>query len=108
MKKTQEKQRSESIEPPLEEIDFDHKTLELEIRSEYGDVGSEKSKDSKAETLRTLTSYLGEYEAKSDLRKLPSQKFSSPQTIDLPNLSALMSAPIQCTLPLADVLKVKP
>ena len=95
-------------EPPIDEIDFDQKTLELELRSEYGDAGSEKSEDSKAETLKTLPSYQGDYEAKSDIRKLPSVQNKPAAVLDLVNLSALMSAPIKVTLPLADVLKVKP
>ena len=95
-------------EPPLEEIDFDQKTLELELRSEYGDAGSEKSEDSKAETLKTLPSYQGDYEARSDIKRLPTVKNQQPAKLDLVNLSALMSAPIKVTLPLADVLKVKP
>lgn len=33
------------LKPPLEEIDFDQKMLELEIRSEYRDVDSKKSKN---------------------------------------------------------------
>ena len=95
--------------PLLEEIDFDQKTLETKIRSEYGNAGSESSKSSKANTQKTLPSYQGDYEARSEVRKIPSQKFPSPPKMDGVNLTAaLMSAPIQCTLPLADVLRVKP
>ena len=65
-------------EPPIEEIDFDQKTLELELRSEYGDAGSEKSEDSKAETLKTLPSYQGDYEARSDIKRLPTVKNQQP------------------------------
>ena len=108
VKQTQEPKKETSEVPPLKEVDFDQKTLELELQSEYGDVGSEKSGNSKAETLQTLPSYLGEYETKSDIKKLPSQKMSSPPTVDIPNLTALMSAPIKFTLPLAEVLKIKP
>ena len=91
--------------PPLDEIDFDQKTLELELRSEYGDKGSEKSLESKAETLKTLSSYLGDYEAESETKKIPSQKFPSPPNLDVTNLAALMSAPIECKLPLSMCLK---
>ena len=58
--------------------------------------------------LKTLPSYLGEYEAKSKMKKIPSQKFLSPPNLDVTNLAALMSAPIECKLPLSDVLRVKP
>ena len=35
--------------PPIEEIDLEQKTLELEMRLEYGEVGSEVSQESKAD-----------------------------------------------------------
>ena len=89
VKKTYGKIESE-IKPPIEEIDFDQKTLELEIRSEYGAIGSETSHESKAETFKTLPSYLGEYEVKSEIKKIPSQKLPSPPNLDIANLTALM------------------
>lgn len=94
--------------PPLVEIDFDQHTLAMDLRSEDRDKGSEISQESKADTLKTLPSYLGDYEAKSKTKKIPSQKFSSPPGLDVTNLVALMSTPIECKLPLSDVLKVKP
>lgn len=108
VKNTQNIKESQGRDPPIEEIDFYQKTLALEIRSEYGDAGLEKSEDSKAISMKTLPSYQGEYEAKLDVKKLPSQKFQSSQTLDIVSLTALMSAPIQCALPLVGVLKVKP
>ena len=62
----------ENIKPPLVEIDFDQKTLELELRSDNYDEESKKSKNSKAETLKTLPSFQGDYEAASEVRKIPS------------------------------------
>lgn len=53
VKQTQPEAHS-SHEPPLDEIDFDQKTLELELRLEYEDAGSEKYEESKAETLKKL------------------------------------------------------
>ena len=47
VKRTQ-KETKRKPGPPIEEIDFDQKTLELEFKSQYGDVGSEKSESSKA------------------------------------------------------------
>ena len=41
VKRTQ-KETLQKPGPPIEEIDFDQKTLELEIKSQYGDMGSEK------------------------------------------------------------------
>ena len=72
---TREKQNNKMETPPLDEIDFDQHTLAMDLRSEYGDKGSEISQESKADTLKTLPSYLGDYEAKSETKKIPSQKF---------------------------------
>ena len=107
MKRTQ-KESEQKRGPPIEEIDFHQKTLELEIKSQYGDIGSEKSESSKAKTMKTLPSFQGDYEARSDIKKLPSHKKQVPPVFDMINLSALLAAPIKCTLPLADILKVKP
>ena len=82
--------------------------MELELRSDNYDGESEKSGDSKAETLKTLPSYQGEYEVASEVCKIPSQKLDSSPKLNIANLTALMSAPIRCTLPLADVLRVRP
>ena len=41
VKRTQGRNEGQNEKPPLEEIDFDQKTLEIEIRLEYGDAGSE-------------------------------------------------------------------
>ena len=68
---------TESVKPPLVEVDFDQRMLELELRSDNYDGESEKSGNSKAETLKTLPSYQGDYEADSEVRKLPSQKLNS-------------------------------
>ena len=94
VKRTQGRDEGQNEKPPLEEIDFDQKTLEIEIRSEYGDAGSESSQSSKANTLKNLPSYQGDYEARSEVRKIPSQRFPSPPKTDIVNLTALMSAPI--------------
>ena len=93
IKQTQDKTKSKKGKPPLDETDFDQKTLELEMRSKYGDVGSKKSQESKAATLKTLPPYMGEYKAKSDIKKLPSVKLPSPPKLDVTNLAALMPAP---------------
>ena len=68
IKQTQDKTKSKKGKPPLDEIDFDQKTLELEMRAEYEDARSEKSQESKAETLKMLPSYMAEYKAKSAIK----------------------------------------
>ena len=107
VKKTYGKIGNEA-KPPIEDIDFDQKTLDLEIRSNYEGCGSKTSHKSKAESFKTLPSYLGEYEANSEIRKLPTLKLPSPKTLDITSLSILLSTPIQCTLPLADLLRARP
>ena len=106
--KQAQNETNEYVKPPLVEVDFDQKTLELELRSDNYDGESDKSGSSKAETLKTLPSYQGDYEAVSEVHKLPSQKLNPSPKLDIANLTALMSAPIRCTLPLADVLRVRP
>ena len=59
------------------------------------------SHESKAETLKTLPSYLGEYEAKSEVKKYHNLQMPSHKDLDITNLSALMSALIKCTLSLS-------
>ena len=59
-------------------------------------------------TLRTMPSYLGAYEAHSQIMRVPSMRKMLPKEKDTLNLQALMSAPVTCTLPLTDLLKVKP
>ena len=72
-----------------------------------GDLDSESSFPSK-QTLRTLPSYLGEYEPKSVILKVPSIWSAKRKEVDTANLHALMSTPVTCTLPLTDLLKIKP
>ena len=45
---------------------------------------------------------------KSGIHKVPRQYKKQPPVLDMENLHALMSTPVKVTLPLADVLKVKP
>ena len=55
-----------------------------------------------------MPSYLGDYEPKSVVMRVPSVWNNKKKEHDNANLHALMSAPITCTLPLTDVLKVRP
>ena len=88
-------------------MDFDPKTLVLETKSEQGDVGSKFAIESKQGTLQTLPSFLGEEEDKSENKKLLSHRYRPTKTLDVSNISNLLATPIKCTLPLADVLRVK-
>ena len=95
------------VKPPIEEIDFAQKTLELEMRLDYGGCRSKTSHERKAESFKTLPSYLGEYEAKSKVKKLWTLKMPSSKTLDFSSLSMLLSTPIKCTLPLVDLLRAR-
>lgn len=57
--------------------------------------------------MKTLPSYEGDYETHWHIQKLTSQNTLSPPTLDIVNLTTLMSMPIKWTLPLGDVCKVQ-
>ena len=59
---------------PLIEIENDNPQPEWDLTSLYGDMGLVKSEDSRPASLRTLPTlphYMGEYEAKSEVRAIP-------------------------------------
>lgn len=68
---------------PFETISEHPQGGEQDLESLYGDAGSQKSEDSKAKSLKTLPSYLG-------------------------NVRALMSTPVNCTITLAELLRLRP
>ena len=96
-----------SAEAPIVEIDLDKPCANVDLESRYGDCGSEDTEKPKANSFRTLPSFMGDFETKSDIHKVPTQYKSKPPVLDMENLHALMSTPVKVTLPLADVLKVK-
>ena len=59
-------------------------------------------------TLATLPSFQGEYEAKIYIIPIPSSQQLILPIKDIANLQAILSAPITATLPLAEFLRVKP
>ena len=50
---------------PIIEIDLDKPGANVDEESRYGDCGSEKTAKSKTNSLKTLPSFVGEYEVKS-------------------------------------------
>ena len=68
----------------------------------------EDDENSEANTLATLPSFLGDYEAKTEVLQVPQSQQVTPGVKDTANLQAILSAPVTATLPLADFLKVKP
>ena len=74
-----------------------------------GDWESETVVSSQDTQLNSLPNFLGEYEARSEIVPVPTARsmIDEPQK-DGANLQAMMSAPVTCTLPLADLLKLRP
>ena len=56
--------------------------MDLEMRSLYGDKGTEITEDSRDKTLRELPPYQGPYEEGSDVMILPSQKKAHKPVMD--------------------------
>ena len=107
----EDKEERESFsekEAPLSLIGSSYKGTNIEelVRSmteiEFEDAKSE------ANTLATLPSFQGEYEAKIEIIPIPSSQQLIPPILDMANLRAVLSAPVTATLPLSDFLKVKP
>ena len=61
-----------------------------------------------ADTLRTLLDYQGEYKARSEVLPVPAVIPETKKEADTSNLQALMPAPLTCTIPPADLLKLRP
>ena len=64
--------------------------------------------NSEANTLATLSYFLGEYEAKMEVLQVPQSQQVTPRVKDTANLQAILLALVTATLPLVDFLKVKP
>lgn len=77
------------------------------VQLNEGDQDFESSFPSKR-TMRTLPSYMGDYEPKSIILKVPSMWNAKRKEVDTTNLHALMSTIVTCTLPLTNLLKIKP
>lgn len=92
----------------IKELDLDKSQLNIETESRYADCGLEESVESRVESLRTLPSFIEEFDKKSDVRKVPTHYKFVPPVLDATNLHALLSTLVRVTMPLADVLKVKP
>ena len=93
--------------PPFSLVDF------VEKRSIAEPTNQSKEKDGSIDSfpskhiLLTMPSYLGDYEARLVVVKVPSIWKSNQNKRDTANMHALMSAPVTCTLPLMDLLKVR-
>ena len=68
----------------------------------------EDDENSEANTLATLPSFLGEYEAKTEVLQVPQSQQVTPGVKDTANLQVILLTPVTATLPLVDFLKVIP
>ena len=59
-------------------------------------------------TLRSMPSYLGDYERHAKTLRIPSVSKLLGEGKDISNLKSLMSTPVPCMLPLEDLLKARP
>ncbi|MCO5594112.1 hypothetical protein L7F22_048133 [Adiantum nelumboides] len=79
-----------------------------DIQSLYGDAGMEVSMDSKPPSLKTLPSFIGKHEAKSEIRIVPSQQRATPKMIDSKGLQEMLFISVTCTITLSKLLKIRP
>ena len=56
---------------PIAEIDLEKEKLNLDIPSRYQAVGPTTSRSSKASIFKELLSFVGDYESREDIRKIP-------------------------------------
>ena len=104
------KAKDEDKRPPLSIVAHIEDGYELQ-----DDILSRHEKDktdgtaSEDPMLKMLPKYVGEYKSGSEIVPLPIPNISiqEPEK-DVANLQALMSAPVTCTIPLADLLKIRP
>lgn len=82
--------------------------MEDELPSMYGEQGTDVIEDSREETLREMSYYVGPYEAQSDVVYLNSYRRTEMPKMDTHSLQDLMSTSVRCMLTLAELLKVKP
>ncbi|MCO5563531.1 hypothetical protein L7F22_017175 [Adiantum nelumboides] len=93
---------------PIPEVVLNNDFYPGDIQSLYGDTGTEVSMDSKPPSLKTLPSFIGKHEAKSEIRIVPSQQRATPKMIDSKELQEMLSTPVTCTITLSELLKIRP
>ena len=82
--------------------------MNLYIALRYQAVGPTTSRSSKASIFKELPSFVGDYESRDDIWKVPTQYKPTTKVLDTANLQALFSTLVRVSLPLVDVLKVRP
>ena len=93
--------------PPFSTIDFTRKqSFEVDVMPYNEDEGSEDLFTS-LQTMRSIPSYIGVYEGRSVIIKVPSICKYLKHEQDTTNLHAFMSTLVTYTLPLKDLLKIR-
>lgn len=108
VKKLKEKDGVSETSAPLSIMGMTDYLLMDKRTLSNGKMSIKDEENTKANTLATLPSFLGEYEAKIEIFPIPQSQQIAPKAKDTANLQAILSAPVTATLPLADFLKVKP
>ena len=93
---------------PIAEIDLEKEKLNLDIPSRYQAVGPTTSRSSKASIFKELPSFVEDFDNDEDVRKVLTQYNPGSTMLDMTSLQALLSTLVKVSLPLANVLKVKP
>ena len=96
------------VSAPIEELDMDQPQVHWDSKSWFGEIGSVPTEINEDKTLAELPSFMGEYEARSEIKKLPSIRGNLTKHRDSQNLASILLTPIQCTLTLGELLKVRP
>ena len=104
------KTKDEEEKPPLSIIA--HTEVGYELQDDILSSQDDKMSDGLASEdpmLNMLPDYVNKYESGSEIVPLPTPNIpvNEPKK-DVANLQALLSAPVTCTIPLADLLKIKP
>ncbi|MCO5587134.1 hypothetical protein L7F22_041081 [Adiantum nelumboides] len=88
------KDRSATLQSaPIPKVVLNNEFYPGDIQSLYGNVGTEVSMDSKPPSLKTLPSFIGDHEAKSEIRIVPSQQRATPKMIDSKGFQEMLLTP---------------
>ena len=105
------KNKEKKEKPPLSTVAHFEDGYELQDNDLLSNQDGEKLVGLVSEDLirKMLPDYVGECESESKIIPLPTQNIpiNKPKK-DVANLQALMSAPLTCTIPLVDLLKIRP
>ena len=108
----QEKLKTKDVEEKTPLFNIAHTKVGYELQDDSLSNQNEDKSDGLASEdpmLKMLRDYVDEYKSGSIIIPLPTPNIlvHEPKK-DMANLQALMSAPMTCTIPLADLLNIRP